>query len=332
MIKALMPFIKLFQVIGLSPFVVTDNVALVEAKLTTIYSVVSIAVFLGAFIYGFFQEDIFAIPNEQPMNEIAHTVDFIQLTGIRFAHLIILFEGLVQRKNLIRLLCKLNDWDLIIQKHYNNLQISHETIRKKILLKLLASGTFYLGIQLILLLIILLRQQYKFTYYWSLYLIPFTVCCLRYVQIYILISLIKDRFDLINRKIEQLQLNSAESQTKTNHEVLIMTNSTSNTTCDLSPVQQLIILRQLYDKLWELTNLTNKCFGLSLLVNIGNDFLAITGHCYWIFLTIENVPVGLNDILAVIGSTIWTIPSLVNSFMIASVCHVTVEKVSGGRS
>lgn len=321
-----MPFIKLFQLIGLSPFIVTDNITLIEAKHTTLYSIVSIAVFLAAFIYGFFQEDLFSIPNQQPMNEIAHTVDFIQLTGIRFAHLVILFEALMQRKNLIQLLCKLNDWDSIVQKYYNNLQISHETIRKKIILKLLASGTFYIGIQLILLLIILVRAQYQFTYYWSLYLIPFTVCCLRYVQIYILISLIKDRFHLINQKIERLQLNSAE-KFKTNHEVLVMTKGDLNNS-DLSAVEQLIILRQLYDKLWELTQLTNKCFGLSLLVNIGNDFVAITGHCYWIFLTIENIPVGTNDILAVIGSTIWTIPSLINSFMIASICHVTVEKVS----
>lgn len=320
MIKALKPFIKLFQVIGLSPFVVTDHSLLVESTLTTIYSIVSIAVFLAAFVYGFFQEDLASIPNDQPMNEIAHTVDFIQLTGIRFAHLIILFEGLIRRRKLIQLLCKLNDWDLIVQKHYSNMHISHETIRKKICLKLLGSGTFYLGIQLILLMIILLRQQYQFTYYWSLYLIPFTVCCLRYVQIYILISLLKDRFHLVNKKIEQLQLNASD-------DFLTMKNAAIDDSLSLSPVEQLIILRTLYDKLWELTNLVNKCFGLSLLVNIGNDFIAITGHCYWIFLTIENVPVGVNDILAVVGSTIWTIPSLINSFMIASICHVTVEKV-----
>lgn len=325
MIKALMPYIKLFQVIGLSPFIVNENFALVEATYTTIYSIVSIITFLTAFIYGFFQEDLFSIPNEQPMNEIAHTVDFIQLTGIRIAHLIILFEALVQRKNLIQLLCKLNDWDLIVQKQFKDLAVCHETIRKKIILRLLGSGTFYLGIQLTLLLIILIREQYQFTYYWSLYLIPFTVCCLRYVQIYVLISLMKDRFYLINQKIEALQLCSLEAKNfKVNPEVVVIK---SNDVL-LSPVEQLIILRQLYDKLWELTNLTNKCFGLSLLVNIGNDFVAITGHCYWIFLTIENIPVGTNDILAVIGSMIWTIPSLINSFLIASICHVTVEKVS----
>ncbi|XP_063709301.1 putative gustatory receptor 2a [Culicoides brevitarsis] len=324
MLKALKPFIKLFQFIGLSPFVVTEHGDLMEASVTTIYSIVSISVFLASFIYGFFQEDLFSIPNDQPMNEIAHTVDFIQLTGIRFTHLIILFEGLVRRRRLMQLLCKLSDWDLIVQKYYNNLHISHETIRRKILLKLLASGTFYGGIQLILLLIILLRQQYEFTYYWSLYLVSFIVCSLRYVQIYILISLLKDRFHLINKKIEKLNLNEGTASSGN----VLMTKNATIINDELSAVQQLIILRQLYDKLWELTSLTNKCFGLSLLVNIGNDFIAITGHCYWIFLTMENPPVGVNDILAVIGSTIWTIPSLVNSFMMASICHVTMEEAN----
>uniref|UniRef100_A0A336KB81 Gustatory receptor n=1 Tax=Culicoides sonorensis TaxID=179676 RepID=A0A336KB81_CULSO len=310
MLRALMPFIKLFQAVGLSPLIVTDS-KIIEARHMTIYSIVSIATFLIAFLYGFFQEDLFSIPNEQPMNEIAHTVDFIQLTGIRIAHLIILFEALVQRKNLIRLISRLNDWDLIVQKQFNTLHFDHQVIRKKILFKLLGSGTFYLGIQLTLLLIILLRAQYQFTYYWSLYLIPFT-----------------DRFQLVNMKIEQLQLNASieNSFKNSSRNAKSNSNSPNNHTNDLSSIDQLIIVRQLYDKLWELTNLTNKCFGLSLLVNIGNDFVAITGHCYWIFLTIENIPVGTNDILAVIGSCIWTIPSLINSFMIASICHVTVEK------
>ena len=82
-----------------------------------------------------------------------------------------------------------------------------------------------------------------------------------------------------------------------------------------------------------------------MLVNIANDFVAITSNCYFIFLSLQNVPLKQDHVLKVIGklylinpntdkliiyvgSIFWSIPHLANVLFISAICHYTVQKVS----
>lgn len=321
LIESLNPFIKIFRLVGLFPVTFDHMYQPVEAVQTKIYSVLSISTFFFIFVYGFFEPDSYYVQNEAH-NNIARTVDFIQLIGIRFTHFITLIESLLQRNALMQLLCKLNKWDEIIQDELK-IVINHENLRKQTVNRLVTSVGFYFGIQLILLCIIIVLKDFAFIYYWIYYLVPFIVCCSRYVQIYIVVSLIKNRFEILNDAMSKVIFINTNNTTQQLNE-----QKNSSKTSKINGIEKINLIRDLYHRLWEISSLTNQSFGLSLLANIGNDFVAITGHCYWIFLTIQHFPGGLDDTLAVIGSMIWTIPALTNAFLIASICHTTVETVS----
>jgi len=86
-------------------------------------------------------------------------------------------------------------------------------------------------------------------------------------------------------------------------------------------MQRLITARVLYQRLWLLVALLNRCYGLSMLVNLGNDFLAITSNCYWIFLNFRQFAASPYDFLQILGSTLWTTPHLGNVLALALMCE-----------
>lgn len=54
------------------------------------------------------------------------------------------------------------------------------------------------------------------------------------------------------------------------------------------------VLRDVYNKLWVNSQLFNKAFGLSLLLNIGYDFMALTTDIYWIIVSYSTVVANTN--------------------------------------
>lgn len=157
---------------------------------------------------------------------------------------------------------------------------------------------------------------------------------------------LKHRFDLLVNVLSEINLKKSKCESK---EVDVMDNNNPGLTfnpnfiltllessilkkrkCDMEnpELKKLLIVRDLYNRLFNLSEILNSYFGVSMLINVGNDFISITSNCYWIFYNFQDFHSTRNDFLLIAGSAVWSIPHLVNVLVLAILCERTVQTVS----
>lgn len=155
--------------------------------------------------------------------------------------------------------------------------------------------------------------------------------------------IIRQRLDKLVETLNELNLLKAKpmqqmsEDSKTNIKFITATLPVYETTeylkrkynMDNPDMKRLLIIRDLYNRLWEVTVTVNNDFGVSILTNVGNDFISITSNCYWIFLNFKSYSGTLQDFLQIASSAIWSAPHLYNVLMLALLCERTIQKVSG---
>lgn len=269
----------------------------------------------GYLFYGLFNESRNADEDDSETSHIGHTVDSIQLVGIRVAHATALFEALTRRQANQRFFMLLREIDRdfasMLQVHVDNEQLRRKMIRRG--LWMLAGYLFSQGFIIVTK---MLSPDTNFPIYWICYLLPLMVCGLRYFQIFTAVLIVHHRLKLLLAVIESLQLSElAEVQPCLKEEGMRLRADAAVS------MQRLVAVRILYQRLWQLVGLLNSCYGLSMLVQLGNDFLAITSNCYWIFLNFRQFAASPYDFLQIFGSTLWTTPHLGNVLALALMCE-----------
>lgn len=216
----------------------------------------------------------------------------------------------------------------------------HRSFRRKTLKRAAMMLTIYMSSELFILGTMLSGSKQQFSIFWILYLLPFVICSLRYFQIFTAITIVKQRFDQLIASLEEINLKQSSKKIASISPPTIMlikpnvpiyeTIERMNRHFDMenSELQKLLIIRDLYNRLWELTCIVNRCVGISVLINVANDFLSITSNCYWIFLNFKEYSSTYFDFLQIAGSAVWSIPHLCNVLVLAVLCDRTVQSVS----
>ncbi|TDG39427.1 hypothetical protein AWZ03_014151 [Drosophila navojoa] len=252
---------------------------------------------------------------------IGHTVDSIQLVGIRVAHATALLEELWQWQAQSQFVAQLRQIDLdfvnLLQLDVNNGQLRRQMGRRALYM---LSG--YVVSQGFILFAKMLSVDISFMVYWLSYLLPLLVCGLRYFQIYTFILIVQQRLELLLSMLDSLQLHEALPEkpyicNTINEKLDMETEAAAAAAC----MQRLLAARKLYQSLWMLVALLNRCYGLSMLVNLGNDFLSITSNCYWIFLNFRQFAASPYDFMQIVGSALWTAPHMSNVLILALLCE-----------
>lgn len=300
-----------------------------RSRVLEFYSWTILATSSAYLLYGLFNESRSADEDDSETSHIGHTVDSIQLVGIRVAHVAALLEALCRRRaqqrffNLLREIDR--DFASMLQVHVDNEQLRRTMARRG--LWMLAGYLFSQGFIIVTK---ILSPDTNFPIYWICYLLPLLVCGLRYFQIFTAVLIVHHRLKLLLKVIESLQLTeSAEQQQGTQ----LVCNCRKEDGLQLPvaadvAMQRLLATRILYQRIWQLVALLNCCYGLSMLVQLGNDFLAITSNCYWIFLNFRQFAASPYDFLQILGSTLWTTPHLGNVLALALLCERAAYSVS----
>lgn len=118
-----------------------------------------------------------------------------------------------------------------------------------------------------------------------------------------------------------------EAAVKTTNRTTIMRRNYCNV-IESNEIKKIFIIRDIYGRLYELTNQINGYFGVSMLINIGNDFISITSNCYWIFISFKEFTSSTTYILQIACSAVWSIPHILNILVLANICEQTVKSVS----
>ncbi|KAH8289114.1 hypothetical protein KR054_000549 [Drosophila jambulina] len=259
-LKALEPLHRVCQVcnlwhwqVALPPPPDTDGMLLLRrSRWLELYGWSVLAAATGFTAYGLFQESSIQVAvgegSDTSITSIGHTVDFIQLVGMRVAHMAALLEALWQRRVQRDFYAELGEIDRQLGKALRVdvagrlLQMRRHTTRRALwmLWGYALSQSLILGAKL-------LSPGHQFPVYWIYYLLPLLVCGLRYFQIF---------------------------------------------------------------------------------TAVGNDFLAITSNCYWMFLNFRQSAASALDILQIVASAVWSAPHLGNVLVLSLLCDRTAQCVS----
>jgi gustatory receptor len=309
------PSIRIFQAVGIAPVAIDRSLKVVTSSSFQVYSSFLLVIFSIAFIFGLFNSKL---QMNAENNGIGNTVDYIQLVGIRICHILILMESLLQHTNVTLFFEKLCEFDFLVQRKLNILK-DHRQDRRRISLQLATLLCFYIFCEIIFVVIVILRKDYEFFEYWAIYLLPFVVCCLKYTQTVGFVQLIKTRYRFLNEKLATLKwsstsvhqdssiirndkvVNAIEYRMERELQQLKVNKLANQKKLQITSIDEMIVIRNLFDKMCDLSGLINQIFGLSMLINIGNDFVAITSNSYFIFAYFQDTTIQNKDSWKILG-------------------------------
>lgn len=278
-----------------------------------LYTLLIVIVELIIMIYGILFRNI-----EGSISQVANTVDWIKLIGIRLVGIIAAIESLVSTKDQQLFFELMQNIDRTIENTFNY-KFDHKRARLKSITYGLGMLSLYMGCELFLLYSIITLSDLTISY-WFQYLLPLLFSGSRYFQICFYVNLIDQRIIIVNNFLSGIKLDQAALPAAT----VKLFNINSKGKQGIGYVR-LVTIRELYNKLYEVTKVFNKCYGLSILGSVANDFLSITSNCYWMFLTFQS---SSNDFTEMVGSPIWSIPHLFPVLLLTSVCHRAEQNVS----
>lgn len=339
-IQSILPLIRVFQFFCLSPVSVLSNFRFCASFFFKVCSVLQIIVRATIFLSTILSDELFIRKNEY---QIVATIDTVLICVVRLLEITILIEALIKRKLEIKFMENLQQIDEIIK---NRLHVDSDygalyrycvlSISIWIGIFLLAEGT----------LIYLSYKNSNYFYFCLTYLPPFFVSSLTYFQIIIWVNLIKYRFKILKRFIDGME---RETKTEREHSCGTGTNSiifvkplhslfhrggdfdrklhsNLNSIHDAYLFDRFIIVRDLYQRLWDQTNLVNERFRWSMVVNIGNDFISLLSNFYWMIICLLDYSICRN--MSVAGCFLWSFINISHIFALCRMCHHTVDQAA----
>ncbi|XP_017851345.1 putative gustatory receptor 2a [Drosophila busckii] len=329
-LEALAPLHRICQLCNLWPWRLNESTRqLQRCRWLELYGwlvLLGSSVFLA---YGLFNADHLMREDSSVTGNIGHTVDYIQLVGIRVAHVMALLEALWQRRAQSSFFTQLQELDREFARLLH-IEVNNEQLRRRMTQRAAWMLAGYVLSQGFILITKMLGTDHTFPMYWLAYLLPLLVCGVRYFQIFTAVLLVRQRLDLLLRLLQSLQLNETlpGGEHSCDCKYIVQQLDRDALAAQQRSLQRLMAARQLYQRLWLLVSLLNRCFGLSMLMNLGNDFLAITSNCYWIFLNFRQFAASPQDFLQIIGSAVWSTPHVGNVLALALICERAAYCVS----
>lgn len=100
------------------------------------------------------------------------------------------------------------------------------------------------------------------------------------------ISYRNEKLCLINKKLRDIVTRNRDKLAFIMYPEQKSSKNDFNGIKNSSLYEQLMALKQIYGKIWDVTNLINDCFGWSLLVIVTEYFIEFTSNGYWLFLAL----------------------------------------------
>lgn len=245
-------FIKVFQGFGLYP----------TNKFLKFYSglnfMVTVLLFISAFkIYPVLKEG----------NSLSTLVGGLVFVGILFTHLLNVFQAYISRHDQAEIYQKLDEIDTLLSNQLL-VTIDYDTFKRKLLIKYFIISAILLPIHVISIVSVTLNDLF-FSYHLHL-IFPVIIIRFRCMQNMFYIDLVKEKLQLLNQRLERNVDRRVRDKLRFDKDKIFMVTEKfllkreikgSNT----SLYDSIVIMKTIYGKIWDITNLCNECFGYSLL-------------------------------------------------------------------
>lgn len=246
-------FVRFFQLFSLFP--ISAN-ALLNVVLQ-FYSVVTLLLIVGIFISSFF-----ILPILTESESLSFLVGGLVFIGLLFTHLINIIQGFTSRHEQLLIYQKFDEIDLLLQNQLL-VGVSYAKLRKRLLFKYFIILTLVCGVHVTSLVAVTVTSGSDFRYYFYL-IFPILIIRIRCIQNMFYVDLIKEKLMLVNFKLDDIVRKNKDKMAF----ILFadkLQKFNQKKSMKSSLYEQLMTLKQIYGKVWDISNLINDCFGWSLL-------------------------------------------------------------------
>ncbi|KAI9577091.1 putative gustatory receptor 2a [Glossina fuscipes fuscipes] len=327
-----------YQFANLSPWILDKKTwSFSQSRVLEVYTTIVVIGSSALMLYSLFTDDILVKASD---NEIGQTVDSIQMVGIRMAHIASVLESLLRKNDQRKFYDEVKEIDRMFESSLG-ITINNHLFRRKTVNRGVAMFLIYMLSEFFILASKLITTKHNFFLFWMFYLLPMLICGIRYFQMFTSILIIKERLNELIAVLDEVNLtaeSSDEMQDYLKNPTPMRTITTQNHCRNIfspkrqqepnienSPLIKLVVIRNIYDRLHSQSVVVNHCFGVSMLINVGNDFISITSNCYWIFINFKDFSSTVIDFLQIACSAIWSVPHLLNVLVLAFICERTVH-------
>lgn len=318
-LKEILPIIRLFQFVGISPFAINHQTLLPEMKLSKqhkwfIITLLFLSVCL--LIHSLVHTDFYI---NWTLAAIIRYMDVAQLLSVQAIVIIVLVESLVKRRHQIEIMNKIIEIDdILITKIHISLtyEILHMKTRQQ--------AVFWISENIFMFVFIItagfINKYYKFMKLWLLYAVPLFVLTLKYFQFTIFVGLVTRKMHILIDLLRNMMLKESNQWKFTTQYLIREDNKGFIVEPDkLNMHRDFVNIRRCLHLLWKTHMLINQCFHWSLLFLIGNDFVVLVKNLYWIFHWMVNSTNVLWSSL--ILSVQWTLLNIWHFVIVCSVCN-----------
>lgn len=244
-------FIKVFQLFSLFPYS-PNPIANILLKFYSALSILAVvAIFCSAF---------FLYPVLEDSSSLSLLVGGLVFNGLLLTHVINILQAFTSRLDQTMIYQKFDEIDYMLQNQLL-VNINYSKLRQRLILKYFIIMAVVLAIHTTSIVAVTINGLF-FRYYLHL-IITIAIIRIRCIQNMFYVDLIKEKLNLMNQKLEEIISKNRDKMAF----ILCADKLQKFDKKDgkTSLYDQLMTLKQIYGKIWDVSNLINDCFGWSLL-------------------------------------------------------------------
>lgn len=242
-------FIRVFQCLGLYP----------SNKLLKFYSAFTFVIISLIFTSAF---TIFPVLQEG--NSLSILVGGMVFVGVLGTHMMIVFQAFITRNQQAEIYQKFDEIDTLLSNQLL-VNINYKSVKRKLLIKYLLIAAIIMPIHVISIVSVTLNGLF-FNYHVHLIFSAFIVR-FRCVQSMFYIDLVREKLLMLNDRIERdVTRREPDKFQIQKDKIFIVAEKFSFKREKMNSLYDtLLVMKTIYGKVWDITNLCNDCFGYSLL-------------------------------------------------------------------
>lgn len=252
-------FVVAFQFVSLFPFS-SNPMANISLKFHSLFNIsIVVTIFCSAF---------FIYPVLEDSSSLSLLVGGLVFNGLLITHLINLLQAFTSRFDQMMIYQKFDEIDFMLQNQLL-VNINYGRLRQRLFAKYFVIGAILIAIHTASIVSVTINGLF-FRYYLHL-ILPIFIIRVRCIQNMFYVDLIKEKLRLVNQKLEDIITKNRDKMAFILFaDKLQKFNSKDHQRSSL--YDQLMTLKQIYGKVWDVSNLINDCFGWSLLAIVKLTF------------------------------------------------------------
>lgn len=283
-VKVLLPIFRVYQFCGLAPFTIPPNSRTFLSESTTdtekinhkwaSYARVLFCLLFAVAMSSMFTDSTYVVDEASRM---LNNMSFLMVLSVRMLAAVAVIESLVAKSEHSHFLTNLDGVDRMLRQKFGQVVDQSKTRSSTILWIILWIGKVIALQMFVVLTSQVLACKGNDKYLWLVYAVPMALTSIRYYQLIHYAELIGLRLSALNQHL--IGICATVQRGSTNSSLSIQLSQFGGQR-ERKLIDDIILLRIIYNRLWEASGSMNSSFRWTLLLSVGSSFVIIVVNFY----------------------------------------------------